>query len=47
MESQVIIAAVAGFVGILGLFAAVNVEEKALLSQAQHIDVEPTDAVAA
>jgi len=42
-----IVAAIAGFVGILGLFAAVNIEEKALLSESPLIDVEPTDAVAA
>ena len=42
-----IIAAIAGFVGILGLFAAVNLEEQALLTKAPAIDVEPTDAVAA
>lgn len=41
-----ILAGIAGFVGILGLFAAVNVEEKALLTEAKHIDVQPTDAIA-
>lgn len=40
-------AGIAGFIGILGLFAAVNKEEQALLPVAPHIDVEPTDAVAA
>lgn len=39
-----ILAAIAGFVGILGLFAAVNMEERALLPAAPLIDVEPTDA---
>ena len=39
-----IVAAIAGFIGILGLFAAANLEEQALLPVAPHIDVEPTDA---
>jgi len=42
-----IIAAIVGFVGILGLFAAVNIEEQALLNNTPTIDVEPTDTVAA
>ena len=41
-----IIAAIAGFIGILGLFAAVNYEEQALLPKSPVIDVEPTDALA-
>jgi hypothetical protein len=41
-----IIAAIAGFVGILGLFAAVNLEEQALLPKAPLIDIEPADALA-
>jgi len=41
-----IIAAIAGFVGILGLFAAVGLEEQALLNDTPAIDVKPTDAVA-
>jgi len=42
-----IIAGVAGFMGILGIFAAVNLEEQALLPKAPLIDVEPTDVVVA
>jgi len=41
---MIIIASVAGFIGILGLFAAVNLEEQALLPVTQKVDVAPTDA---
>jgi len=41
---MIIAASVAGFLGILGLFAAVNKEEQALLPVAPRIDVAPSDA---
>jgi len=41
---MIIIASIAGFIGIFGLFAAVNVEEQALLPVTQKIDVAPSDA---
>jgi len=41
---MIIVASIAGFIGILGLFAAVTVEEQTLLPVAQHVDVTPTDA---
>jgi len=40
---MIIAAAIAGFIGVLGLFAAANLEEKALLPIPQQIDVQPTD----
>jgi len=41
---MIIIASIAGFIGILGLFAAANLEEQVLLPVTQKVDIAPTDA---